>query len=336
LFSGNIRQHTPQEEILVRYLIKPDRKGKRSTRTMSDINQNNLGLAISEAAADAVERAGRLTVTVDARKRHPASGIAFDTDLILTADHVIEREEHIRVVLPDGQEHEAVLVGRDRGSDLALLRVENARLAPARAAEQPPRVGNLVLAVGRPVGHSVQASFGVINAIGGAIRTRRGMGVESYIAADATPYPGFSGGPLVNFAGSVFGINTSGLVQGMSLAIPFSLALSSAESISKHGRVRRGYLGIRSQTVDLPPQARESLGRQQETGLLIIGVEAAGPSAQALMVGDILVGAGGKPVADHEDLMTALSSETVGRPVALEILRGGSLTRADVTVAERG
>ena len=296
---------------------------------------DQVGLNLSNAMADAVEQAAGSIVLVDARRRFPLSGLAYAADLVLTADHGVEREENIRLLLPDGREAQAELAGRDKSSDLALLRLSEARLTPAQAAARPARVGNLVLAVGRPSSEGVQASLGLVNAVGGQIHTHRGRSIESYIAADATPYPGFSGGPLVDLGGGVLGINTSGLVQGMSLAIPLNAAWRVAESLSKHGHVRRGYLGIRSQPVEIPTQARQSLGREQTTGLLIVGVEPDGPAAQALMVGDILVGAAGAPVATHDDLMAALSGDAVGKSTRLDVLRGGNLKQVDVTVGER-
>ena len=296
---------------------------------------DSVGMNLSNAMADAVEQAAGSIVLVDARRRIPLSGLAYAADLVLTADHGVEREENIRLLLPDGHEAQAELAGRDKASDLALLRLTEARLTPATAASHPARVGNLVLAVGRPSSEGVQASLGLVNAVGGQIHTHRGRSIESYIAADATPYPGFSGGPLVDLGGGVLGINTSGLVQGMSLAIPLSAAWRVAESLSKHGHVRRGYLGIRSQPVEIPAQSRQALGREQTTGLLVVGVEPEGPAAQALMVGDILVGAAGAPVATHEDLMAALSGDVVGKSTRLEVLRGGNLMPVDVTVGER-
>lgn len=301
---------------------------------MSGYTGNNPALAVSNAVADAVERAAAVTVMVDARRRLPLSGIIYAADLVLTADHGIEREEEIRVGLPDGKEASAVIVGRDRSSDLALLRVSGVSLTPAQAAGQELRVGNLVLAVGRPSPEGVQASFGMVTALGGGLRMRRSM-IERYIIADAVPYPGFSGGPLVDLAGGILGINTSGLARGTSLTIPLGLAWQIADNLGKHGHVKHGYLGIRSQPVEIPAQSRAVLGRDQAEGLLVVGVEPDGPSASSLMVGDILVGMGGEPVRGHDDLLSRLTGEVVGKSAALQVLRGGQLQTVDVTVIER-
>lgn len=295
--------------------------------------QKNPAMAVSQAVADAVALAGQSTVLVDARRRMPLSGIGYGDDLVLTADHGVERDEQIRVVLPDGREAAAQLAGRDRGSDLALLRVNGGGVGVARPAEGEARVGHLVLALGRPDG--VQASFGMVTSLGTGLRTERGARIENYIVTDAVPYPGFSGGPLIDLAGGVLGINTSGLVRGMSLAIPLRLAWQVAASLAKSGSVKRGYLGIRSQPVELPAASQEAMGRSQRTGLLIVGVEPEGPAAQALMVGDILVGYNGQPVADHDDLLFRLTGDVVGQPALADVLRGGQPVTVQMTATER-
>lgn len=303
---------------------------------MTETNGNNLLSALSESMANAVEKAGTATVLVDGRRRIPASGIAIAADLILTADHVIEREEDIPVVLPDGSQVKASLAGRDPGSDLAVLRLPAASAAVAEIAPQEARIGQLVLALGRPTREGIQASLGVISAVGGPVRTGRGGLLERYLRTDAIPYPGFSGGPLVDTAGRVVGLNTSGLAHGASLAIPAGLAWQIAESLVKHGSVRRGYLGVRSQPVMIPEAQQKALGRQQATGLLLVGIEPNSPAeAGGLIVGDIVTGLAGQPVIDPDDLLVQLTGELVGRPTAVEVLRGGQPSVITVTIGER-
>jgi S1-C subfamily serine protease len=303
---------------------------------MSDSNGNNLLAALSESMANAVEKAGAATVLVDGRRRMPASGIAFAADLVLTADHVIEREEDIPVGLPDGSQLAARLAGRDPGSDLAVLRLPSAVAAVAETAPQEARIGQLVLALGRPTPEGIQASLGVISAVGGPVRTGRGGLLERYLRTDAIPYPGFSGGPLVDTAGRVVGLNTSGLARGASLAIPAGLAWQIAESLARHGSVRRGYLGVRSQPVAIPAAQQKALGRQQATGLLLVSVEENSPAeAGGLMVGDILTGLAGQPLTDPDELLARLTGEVVGQATPVEVLRGGQPTLITVTIGER-
>ncbi len=292
--------------------------------------------AISDAMAEAVARAGSATVLVSARRRFPASGIVYAPDLVLTADHVIEREDDITVKTANGSEISATLAGRDPGNDLALLRLSRSVTSTAQPAAAEARVGQFVLAVGRPTSEGIQASLGVISSIGGPMRTHRGGLLERYLATDAVPYPGFSGGPLIDADGQVVGVNTSGLARGTSLAIPASLAWQTAAALAQNGRVRRGYLGIRSQPVELPASTQKNLGRQQATGLLLIGIEDNSPASEGgLMIGDILVGLSGQPVSDPDELLARLSGSQVGSALAVEVLRGGQLTRVTVTVGER-
>jgi S1-C subfamily serine protease len=296
----------------------------------------NVLVDLSNALAEAAAKAGASTVLVNARQRMPASGIAIQADLVLTADHAVEREEDISVLLPDGTQLSARLAGRDPGSDLAVLRLEKPLAAPAEPAQEETRVGQMVLAVGRPTPEGIQASLGVISAIGGPVHTGSGSTLERYIRTDTTPFPGFSGGPLVDSSGRVVGLNTSGFGWGASITIPADLAWKTAEALVQHGHVRRGYLGIRSQPVELTASVQKALGRSHATGLLLVGVENDSPAgAGGLMVGDILVGVAGHPVLDHEQLMAHLAGSVVGQPVAIEVLRGGQPATLTVTVGER-
>jgi S1-C subfamily serine protease len=284
--------------------------------------------------AAAAEKAGASTVMVNARRRMPASGIAYSADLILTADHVVEREEGISVTLSDGVEVAATLAGRDPGTDLALLRLERAEARPAKTASGA-KIGQLALALGRPSGEGIEASLGVVSAISGPVRTPRGM-LDSYIRTDTTPFPGFSGGPLVDAEGNVIGLNTSGFGRGSSITIPAELAWKIADQLAKHGSIKRGYLGIRSQAVEVPEAGQKALKREQAAGLLVLSVEKKSPAeSSGLMVGDILVGIDGHPVSDHDELFARLSGDVVGKSIPVEVLRGGQPQTVPVKIGER-
>jgi S1-C subfamily serine protease len=290
----------------------------------------------SEALAEAADRAGKSTVLVDARRRMPASGIAYAGDLILTADHVIEKEDDLKVTLPDGTSLAARLAGRDPGSDLAVLKLDSTSASPAEMTKTPARVGQLVLALGRPTMNGIEASLGTVSAINGPVRAGRGGMLERYIRTDTIPYPGFSGGPLVAADGTVVGINTSGLSQGAALTIPADLAWKIADTLEKHGHIKRGYLGIRSQTVEIPADVQKSLKREQATGLLVMGLEKDSPAAKGgLMVGDILTGIAGATVEHHDELFARLTGDVVGKSTPIEVLRGGEMKMVNVVVGER-
>ncbi len=296
---------------------------------------SNPLIDFSNALTAAVEAGAAYTVLVDARKRFPASGIAYAEDLVLTADHVVTREDNIRVGLADGSTLEAALAGRDPGSDLALLRLAQKALTPAQTSDSV-KVGQLVMALGRPARTGIQASWGIVTAIGGPARTHRGGLLDAYIQTETTNYPGFSGGALIDAEGKVLGINTSGLTHGSLLTIPVDTAWRIADSLAKHGSVRHGYLGVRTQPVEVPEAARTSLRRKQTSGLLVVWLEENGPAQKGgLFVGDTIVTVDGQPVGDADDLFAALHGETIGKAVAVEVLRGGRLETVHVTVGER-
>ena len=289
----------------------------------------------SNGLTAAVEKGGASAILVDARKRYPASGIAYAEDLILTADHVVTREDDIKVLTPDGKSLPATLAGRDPGSDLALLRLAEKALTPAKTSNDV-KVGQLVLALGRPNNAGMQASWGIVTAISGPARTFRGGLLDEYLSTETTPYPGFSGGPLVNTEGETLGLNTSGLTRGSSLTIPVKAAWRIADALAKHGSVKRGYLGVRTQPVEITDAAQTSLKRKQASGLLILWLEENGPAQQGgLFVGDTIVAIGSQPVGDPDDLFSALHSDTVGKSIAVEVLRGGRPETVAVTVGER-
>ena len=159
--------------------------------------------------------------------------------------------------------------------------------------------------------------------MGGPLRTPHGS-IDKYIRTDATPYPGFSGGPLVDAEGQVVGVNTSGFGRGVVLTIPAEYAWKVADQLARAGSVKRGYLGVRSEAVELPEAAQKDIKRKQESGLLLISVERKSPAeAGKLIVGDILVGIDGQPVTDHDALFAHLTGDVVGKSVPMEVLRGG-------------
>lgn len=282
----------------------------------------------SEGLADAVERAGASIVTVSARRRYPATGIAWGEGLIVTSDHVIEDEEHISVGLPNGEETRGELVGRDPGADLALIRVSAALTPAEQAPERSARVGNLALAVGRP-GANPQASLGVISAVSDRTLIRAGTQMQGTIRSDTTFYPGFSGGPLIDTAGRVLGMNTSRSRVG-NVTIGAATIATVATQLQAHGRIRRAYIGIGSQAV------RVTGAGDQEVGLLIVSVETDSPAAHAgLVVGDVLLGSEGTPITRAEELQAALGPERVGVTVKLQLLRGGAPHEVSATLGER-
>ena len=289
---------------------------------------------LSQALAQNVDSAGPSVVRVEGRRRLPATGVIWSDDgIIVTANHVLKRDDNIVIGLADGQAAKATLVGRDPGADLAVVRVDSDALTPAKWLADGMRVGYLVLALGRP-GRTVQATLGIISALGDSWRTATGGQIDHYLQTDVVMYPGFSGGPLVNSDGQFLGLNTSALLRGVSLTVPASTIERTVNALLTHGRMRRGYLGVSTQPVRLPEPSRDELG--QETGLLIASVEPDSPAGKGgLLLGDTIIKIGDTPVRHHDDLLSWLSADRAGQKTPLTILRGGEIRTINVTIGER-
>ncbi len=290
---------------------------------------------LSQEMAATTATAGRSIVSIEARRHTPASGVVLSADGdIVTANHVIERDDNIKVTLHDGTTHAATIIGRDHTTDIALLRVEASGLDAARwTAIDEVKVGQFVLALGRP-GTRVQATLGVISAVEDGWRTGSGGTIDSYVQTDVLMYPGFSGGPLLSADGTFVGLNSSALVRGASVTIPAATVSRVAETLLKHGHVKRGYLGVSAQPVRLPAALAESL--KQETGLMIASVEPGSPAeAGGLLMGDTLVHMAGLQIRQMDDLMMALSGDRVGTTAQARVIRGGQAHDVTVTIGER-
>lgn len=309
---------------------------------MADETTASALSAFSDQLADVVANAARSIVTVAARPRQTATGILWKTEnetIVLTADHVVEREDDIKVVLPDGKEVKAQLIGRDPGTDLAALRLPADALgADAQPAETGGalRPGHLVLAIGRPGKDGPRVSFGAVSAIDGPRRSWHGGEIEGVIFADVTLYPGFSGGPLVDLSGKVVGLNSSHLTRQNSSAIPLVTLDRVAKTLLTHGRVRRGYLGVGTQQVPLPEALAQKAGLTQESALLVVNVEPGSPAEKGgLMLGDLLALVGDQPIIDVDSLRAQLSSEKLDQALAVRVIRGGEAQNLTITVGER-
>ena len=290
-------------------------------------------LSLSNDLAAAVERAARAVVTVHARPRLPSTGVLWRPGIVVTAEHTVRVDEEIRVTWSDGRAAPATLVGRDPGTDLAVLRIGESDPTTAEIGDSAElKVGHLVLAVG----YGPRASWGVVSAVGGAWRTGRGGEVDRLLRVDLVLYPGFSGGPLVDASGKVAGLVTSGLSRQLELAVPTATVTRVVDELLATGRVSRGYLGVGLQPVALP----EALGRlapgADARGLIVVGVVADGPAARAgLMLGDVLVALEGTPLHDLGDVQAAIAGRRAGTAVTVSLFRAGTPLDVAVTLAER-
>ncbi|HVH65467.1 MAG TPA: trypsin-like peptidase domain-containing protein [Candidatus Acidoferrum sp.] len=279
-----------------------------------------------------VERSGLSVVTIDARRGRAASGLIWDQGFVLTAEHVLEHDDEIKVT-SGTTTIAASVVGRDPGTDLAVLKAEGLTASPitrGRGAEVRP--GQLVLAVGRA--GQLQVTLGTVSGLSGAYRSWRGGQIERLIETTAELLPGFSGGPLLDAEGRVIGINSWNYGRGLSRALPIEAAERIVESLRTHGRIRRAYLGVGTQPVRLPDALAGQLS--QKTGLLVVTVEPDGPAARAgFLQGDTMISLDGKPIRQLDDLFNAVRGLEVGSTHTVGVIRAGEPKDLGVTVAER-
>jgi S1-C subfamily serine protease len=290
----------------------------------------------SSQLSGAVERAAQHIVAIRARRRIPSSGIIWRDGLIISASHTVRRDGTVPVTLPNGDSAEAHVVGRDPNTDLILLRADTARDPAPKADPAERRVGSLVLAVGRP-GRDVTASFGIVSAIVDGWRTSQGRRVDGVMRLDLSVYDGFSGGPLVSPSGRVLGINDSALAGGGAAALPASVIDSVVDDLLARGHVRRPFIGVAVQPVALSAAVVSRLELASGGALVIISVADESPAERAgLLVGDVLIGVEGRPLARPVDLLDGLANVAEGRSVTIDVLRGGARKTISVTPIDRG
>ncbi len=309
-----------------------------------ETNNSNSGNQLSEFSAQiaaAVESAAASIVAVDARPRVATSGVVWREGVIVSTNHTIRRDENITVALEGGKTVAATLVGRDAGTDLAVLKINDEETAkslkPVEIAEAEIKVGSIVLAVGRTSADSgISASFGIVNAVGGAWQTWRGDKIERFIGLDASIYLGFSGGALINPEGKVLGINTSAFGRGVALTIPAETVNRVVDVLLAKGKIARPFLGIGTQAVPLSESLRAKLNVSQTSGLMILTIESDGPAEKAgLLIGDVLLSLNDKPTLEPMGVQFSLSGQTAGDVVKAQILRGGELKEVEITLGER-
>jgi S1-C subfamily serine protease len=313
-----------------------------------DINRDlSLLDAYSQAVVSAVERIGSSVVQVEVtqarRGRAPGSGtgsgVIFTPDgLILTNSHVVSRAAQISVGAADGRTFAADLVGDDPDTDLAVIRISASELVAAplgdsRALHQ----GQIVIAIGNPLGFQQTVTAGVVSAIGRTMRARSGRLIENVIQTDAALNPGNSGGALVTTAAQVVGIPTAIVPggHGISFAVPINTARLILPSLLRSGQVRRARLGLAGQDVPLPRRLVRFYRLASDTGVLIVHVEPDGAAAGAgLRDGDIILDLGGQVVRAVDDLHRLLTEERIDLPIPIVLLRGTE--RMTVEVVPRG
>jgi len=292
---------------------------------------------LSNELAGAVEHASAGVVAVHARPRINSSGIVWRQNLILTSSEGIRFEEGIKVVLPDGKLTEARLRGSDPGTDLALLEADTGVTSPiAFGSDGNLKTGQLVLAVGRTASTGPIASFGVISGVSGEWKSWRSGKLDPFVRLDVSVYPTSSGGAAVDASGALIGLVSTGLSRTSVLAVTRKTVDRVAQKLLDHGYVGRGFLGIALQPVALPRDLKEKLKLEQDTAVMLLGVEPAGPAASAgLIMGDILLQTGNSVISDAETLADALDSASIGEALSFRVLRAGAIQEMQVRIGER-
>jgi S1-C subfamily serine protease len=269
------------------------------------------------------------------------SGVIIAPDgLVLTNCHVVEGAKEVRLQDAEGRVMEARRLGEDADTDLALLRAGSVRDLPSATLGNSKTLkrGQLVVAIGNPLGFESTVTAGVISALGRSLRSRTGRLIEDVIQTDAALNPGNSGGPLVSSRGEVVGINTAVIMgaQGICFAVASNTAQFVLSELIQHGRVRRGYIGVSGQTTDVPRRHAHVAGIDNKSGAMITALEPHGPAALAgLMSLDTIVRADGVPVTGVDDLIRLLNADCIGRRVTIDVLRRSNLRTFEVTPLER-
>ena len=233
-------------------------------------------VALSDAIAGVVEASSAYTVTVFGRRRLPATGVVWDTDLVVTANHVVESDDGLTVEGPDGTPIAATVAGRDPGGDVAVLRVPGLGRSIAPKATTEARAGEYVLAIGKAGLGNPRVSSGLINTVGAGLRIGRGRLIEPVIQSEIVMLPGFSGGPLLNSRGDVLGINSSHLARGVSITLTITALTPVVEALAADGRLRSGYIGIGARAVGLTEQQIREAGLKQEVALVVLSIDEGG------------------------------------------------------------
>ncbi len=277
---------------------------------------SNAVITVADAVGPAVVRVE--TRGPNGRSGGVGSGVVIAPDgLVLTNCHVVEAAKEVRLQDAEGRVMEARKLGEDPDTDLALLRAGSARDLPHAALGDSKGLkrGQLVVAIGNPLGFESTVTAGVISALGRSLRSRNGRLIEDVIQTDAALNPGNSGGPLVSSRGEVIGINTAVIMgaQGICFAVASNTAQFVLSELIKHGRVRRGYIGVSGQTAAVPRRHARNAGIDNAAGAMITALEPNGPAALAgLMTLDTIVRADGEPVTGVDDLIRLLNSERIG------------------------
>jgi S1-C subfamily serine protease len=323
---------------------------KEADATVAGQDDSALLDAYSRTVVSAVQRVAPAVVNIDVKQRvnvrrgtrelsGNGSGFIITPDgFILTNSHVVHAANSITVNLPDGREYPAQVAGDDPDTDLAVIRIDAPQLTYVRLADSEDlRVGQLVIAIGNPLGFQASVTAGVISALGRSMHAQSGRLIDNIIQTDAALNPGNSGGPLVNSAGEVVGVNTAMIrpAQGICFAIASNTAKLVAGWLIRDGRIRRGYIGVAGQNVPIHRRIVRYYGLPLETGVLVVSVEKNSPAERAgLREGDLIVAFNDQTIGNVHHLHKILVGEQVGVSAKLTVVRHAEKLELSILPAE--
>jgi S1-C subfamily serine protease len=327
------------EDPTVAALLNESDAGPKLESSQVSPGRNDAALLdeYSRTVVSAANRVGPAVVNIDIKQRLESqrgprevggsgSGFVIAPDgFILTNSHVVHAANQIAVSLPDGREYPAQLVGDDPDTDLAVIRIDAPHLAHVRLANSEDlRVGQVVIAIGNPLGFQASVTAGVISALGRSMHAQSGRLIDNIIQTDAALNPGNSGGPLVNSAGEVIGVNTAMIrpAQGICFAIASNTAKFVAGWLIKEGKIRRSYIGVAGQNVPIHRRIVRFYNLPLETSVLVVSVEKDSPAEKTgLREGDLIVAFNAKPIGSIHDLHKMLMGEQIGVESKIMIIR---------------
>ena len=291
----------------------------------------------TQGVADAVERLAPSLAALRTRRMGTSTAFAWRSGLLVTSAAAVGHASRVQVVLPGGEAVAGVVRGSDPGTDLAVVTLDGEGPPVVERRLDPPlRTGDFVFAAGRDAAGLVHASFGHVGASGGAWRSWRGGQIDRLVRLDGGLYPGLMGAPVADPQGQVAGLASAVLSRHHGVVVPTATIDRVVDVLLAHGRVQRGHLGVAAQAVALSAAMRAAADVQAEAGLLIAGVGDDSPAARAgILLGDVLVGVGGRPVPTLEALRDLLGADQIGSRLRVVLLRGGVRTELSVEVGEQ-
>ena len=293
---------------------------------------------LSNQFAEIAEQSGKFIVAVHGGRRVAGSGIVWRPGIVVTASHMLRRTEDVEVTFGGESRHKAMFLGRDPGTDVAVLKLDNRdSAAPELLSDASKlRVGQLVLAVGRSTLGDLAAAAGIIARLGAPWQTWRGGRIDTLLRPDVTLYPGQSGSALVDSRGRVLGMNTSALARAATITVPAATIERVVSEIVEHGGVFRPYLGLAMQAVSVPQELSKKLQIAHDSALMVMQVEPESPSAGAgITLGDLIISINSQSASGIEDVQRMLNKAKRGDSVDLGYVRGGQSASVRVNLADR-